>query len=114
MGRVLQIRVSASTFRDEDVAREWPRLVALAWPDEYVVPGGKGVLQLVGSLADAHRFAGWKPDVREKLAPGIDKAVMLRAKLEEALADWNPREANALGDSLEETLDALENLAPKP
>ena len=32
MGKLLQIRVSAWTYREEDVVRAWPALTALAWP----------------------------------------------------------------------------------
>jgi len=56
MGKVLQVRVWASTYRDEDVEKAWPLLVALAWPEPFVRPVAgqvlgpadrRGVLELV-------------------------------------------------------------------
>lgn len=114
MGRILQIRVSASTFREEDVLQAWPRLVALVWPEGPVGPDGGGVLALTAALDDACNFAGWKDDLRKTLGPGIARATQLKESLEQALADWNPREANTLSDQLEGALDDLETQAPKP
>ncbi|HBW16674.1 MAG TPA: hypothetical protein DEF41_11225 [Desulfovibrio sp.] len=112
MGRYLQIRVSASTFREEEVLRAWPRLTALVWPDGPVGPEGGGVLQLVAALDDACNFAGWNDTLRKALGQGIERAAVLKANLEEALGEWNAREANRLSDELEAALDELERLAP--
>lgn len=114
MGRLLQIRVSASTFREEDVLQAWPRLAALVWPEGPVGPEGCGVLQLAGALDDACNFAGWKETLRKDLGPGIARARATKDLLEGALAAWDPREANRLSDVLEATLDELETLAPAP
>lgn len=114
MGRVLQIRVSASTYRDEDVVDAWPRLVALAWPNGVTGPEGGGVLALVSTLDGAWNFAGWKDDIRSKLGSGIQQAAELSSRLQDALAEWNPREANTLSNQLEAALDDLERVAPKP
>ena len=44
MGKLLQIRVSAWTYREEDVVRAWPALTALAWPRPQYPDEKRGVL----------------------------------------------------------------------
>lgn len=114
MGKLLQIRVSAWTYREEDVPEVWPGLAHLAWPRP-LYPGEKrGVLELAGALETECSFAGWDRDLKERLQPGITLAAQLKAQLEQALADWEPREANRLSDSLEDVLTELERNAPRP
>ena len=50
MGKLLQIRVSAWTYREEDVVRAWPALTALAWPRPQYPDEKRGVLELVTAL----------------------------------------------------------------
>lgn len=50
MGKLLQIRVSAWTYREEDVVRAWPALAALAWPRPQYPGEKRGVLELVTAL----------------------------------------------------------------
>lgn len=108
MGRVLQVRVSASTYRDADVVRAWPLLTELVWPEGAVGPEGGGVLALVAMLDGAWNFAGWEKGLREELGPDIAELVRIATQLEKALASWKPQEANTLTDDLESVLDSLE------
>lgn len=114
MGRNLQIRVLATTFRPEDVVRDWPRLVHLAWRGEPALPGGapRGVLELARDLADVLRLEA-APEVRAALGPDAARAQALADALDAALADWNPALANRLSEQLEGLLDELEALAPE-
>ena len=50
----------------------------------------------------------WSPARRKALGPGILEAARLKAELEAALAEWQPREANKLSDAIEDVLDQLE------
>ena len=55
MGKLLQIRVSAWTYREEDVVRAWPALTALAWPRPQYPDEKRGVLELVTALENGLR-----------------------------------------------------------
>lgn len=112
MGKVLQIRVSAWTYNEDDVQRTWAGLSALAWPQP-ARPGEKrGVLELVTALENGLAFEDWSKGVADRLRQGITQAGDIRIRLEQALADWDPREANRLSDVLEDTLSLLEEQAP--
>ncbi len=122
MGKVLQVRVWASTYRDEDVEKAWPLLVALVWPEPFVRPVAgdilgpadrRGVLELVQALDDGLRFAGWDAPVRDALADRVPAIVALRDKLDAALAEWDARAANRITDELEEALDQAEKVLVK-
>ena len=59
MGRILQIRVSAWTYDEEEVLQAWPKLCALVWSqlDQWGPAGMKrGVTELAGYLPDALRY----------------------------------------------------------
>lgn len=114
MGKLLQIRVSAWTYREEDVARAWPGLTALAWPRPQRPDEKRGVLELVTALEDGLSFEDWPEDVVRTLAGGIRHVVELKTALEDALSRWQPREANTLSDTLEEELGRLDEQAPRP
>lgn len=114
MGRVLQVRVWATTYNDDDVLREWPRLHKLAWPVESPVYVAKqGVLEMVDTLVDAHRFADWPDDIRELTGEGLRQLAALRVQLDAALADWDPKTANRLTDQIEDLLTGIEKVLPK-
>lgn len=119
MGRILQIRVSAQTWDPREVERRWPGLSALAWPEADMPRGAMrrdgtvGVLELVAILGDEVRYGKADPAVRQALEPLLPEAEGIRSRLEAALADWKPAEANALSDRLEEALDRLEAEVPR-
>ena len=117
MGKLLQIRVMAQTFRPEDQEKAWPQLLMLAWPEflrnGYLKGADKGVLETVGALADRIRFEDWPKALKELLTPGIDRAMALKDKLERALGDWDPKAANRLSDELEDVLKEMEASIPK-
>lgn len=121
MGRLLQIRVMAQTFRPADVEAAWPRLCRLAWPEAYPergAPGGpppaeRGVLELVQALSDQASFGGMSKDLSKALTPAIMGVFALKERVEDALADWKPAEANRASDDLEKALDELEREVPK-
>ncbi|MBQ7456295.1 MAG: hypothetical protein IJS54_01585 [Desulfovibrio sp.] len=109
MGEALQIRVSAVTWNEDLLEKLWPHLTELA----ATVPSHSekhGVLELVQTLSDGLRFMDWDPKYKERLRPGIEKAQALRLALEDALACWKPKEANALSEQLETALDDLERV----
>lgn len=114
MGKVLQIRVMAYTYRPEDVEKRWPRLFNLAWPDaDWTKPTSHGVMDLLERLSNESRLGDWSKELRKQLTPGIERAVYLKVKLEQALGDWDAHEANRLSVSLEEALDAVEGEVPE-
>ena len=110
MGRVLQIRVSASTFDEREVEDRWPGLCRLAFAE---LPEGaaRGVLELVEHLADRQRIGLLPDDAAEALGEKARRAAALKSELEEALADWDARKANGLSERLEDLLDDLEKSA---
>lgn len=114
MGRFLQIRVMAHTYDESALAKAWPTLWRLAFPEISPAPMSsrtKGVLELVDSLADQIRFDMFDASVQQALRSGVDQAKQQKEELERALADWNPQKANTLSDSLEELLAELEKKA---
>lgn len=116
MGRILQIRVSAWTYDEDEVLQAWPKLCALVWSqlDQWGPPGMKrGVTELAGYLSDALRFSDLPDDVKRALLPGVKKVTAILEEMRKALADWEPRRANALSDALEEALFELEKEAPR-
>ena len=107
MGKALQIRVSAVTWDVELLEKLWPRLSELAFSVP-VKHDKHGVLEMVQSLGDGLKFMDWSKERKQALGLGIEKAVDTARRLEGALSNWNPREANALSDELELELDKLE------
>ena len=127
MGRVLTVRLSVTTYREEDVFRSWPQLCALAWPGKGKVfqdgwkpdpaafappvaadPVRHGVMELVHGLLEEACLGDWDKKVRAGLEaglPGLEKAA---SKLESALADWQPQAANTATNEIEDSLDSLE------
>lgn len=109
MGKVLQIRVMAYTFDQEDVKRAWPLLYTQVWGESEPRPDEvRGVLDLVRGLDDGCQFAPWDKQIKLLLEPGVKKLVALTQQLEDALGDWDPKQANVLSDRLEEALTELE------
>ena len=89
MGKLLQIRVSAWTYREEDVVRAWPALTALAWPRPQYPDEKRGVLELVTALENGLSFEDWPQAVAEGLREGIGRAAAVKKDLEEAFSSGN-------------------------
>jgi len=110
MGKILQIRVSARTFKPEDVEKAWPALFDLAVKHG---PGGekpfKGVLELIDLLHDYVRFELDDKKLKSLLEPELKKIVDIKTGLENALSDWDPQKADALSYDLEDALSELES-----
>jgi len=114
MGQVLQIRLIAQTYRVEDVEARWPGLFALAFGPTSPLPyDQRGVLPLAENIRQVIEFATLGKALSEKLAPGLAPVAAAQERLDAALADWKPGEANKASTDLEDALDALEKLAPK-
>lgn len=107
MGKVLQIRVIAVTWNEDLLEENWPRLSTLAFQTSIKFEN-HGLLEMVRGLAEGLEFMKWPEKRREALGPGIRECARIRKELERALADWEPRKANDLGNELEDTLDKLE------
>jgi len=116
MGKVVQVRVSAYTYSEDDVRKSWPLLWKLAFEDN--TPGFphemKGVLELVRALDDLYQFGDVSGAVREVLAEGLPGVVKEVQELQKQLADWNPTAANQATDRLEEGLSRLEKRIANP
>ncbi len=134
MGRVLNIRVSAYTYNEDDVAGTWPGLCFLVWPywadQRGVVRKGvnierpgliedalgarpHGVMELCEALRDGLKFSGWEKDLATVLEKGIADVSAIKDRLEKDLADWNPQEALAQSNALEEALGGAEQALQK-
>ena len=129
MGRILSVRLSATTFNDGEVLRAWPRLCALAWPGKGEISCGGwrpktvppaltppvrpetshfGVLDLVSDLLEEAEFGDWDAALALRLEAGLDDLRHAASGLKKALADWNPKAANAATDEIEDALDKME------
>ncbi|WP_027187484.1 hypothetical protein [Desulfovibrio cuneatus] len=120
MGKILFIRVSAITYREEDVPKTWPALYALAYPDEGFTIAGKnkrsqpaptqnrGVLELAARLEDLFQFGELEETQRKALDTGLPPVRTAVAALEAALAERNAQTAFQLTDTIEEALSLLE------
>ena len=129
MGRILSIRLSATTYKEEDVAKTWPKLCSLAWPglgtlrpgewtrtNESAMLGSSvaavsrafGVRELVDSLLEQGRFGNWKHETAKSLEALLPKLEKSMDALDTALGDWQPGAANTASDAVEDTLDIME------
>ncbi len=116
MGRILQIRVGAWTYDEDEVTAAWPKLCTLVWGelDRFGPAGMKhGVTELAEYLPDAVRFADMDKKTRAALTPGVEKVSDRLSAMRSALAEWDPRRANTLSNELEDALTELEKLAPE-
>lgn len=116
MGRVLQVRLMAYTFAEDDVRKAWPLL--WNWAFEETRPGFpmemKGVLELVRALDELYQFGDIPDSLRKVLAGFLPEAVAGAEELQRQLADWNPKAANVASDRIEDALSELEKHTPKP
>lgn len=111
MGKVLQIRVSAWTYNEDEVVKMWPNLSAVVWPeaDQWSPPGGaRGVAELAEALPDVLRFGDLPDHVRAVLQDTVPNVALHLATMRQALGDWEPRGANAASDDLEAALSVAE------
>ncbi|MEA4858712.1 hypothetical protein [Solidesulfovibrio sp.] len=114
MGKFLQIRVIAQTYDTAAAEERFAKLYALAWPVAATPPAGPlGLLELTAALDDAVRLGDLPPGDRAALLPGVEKAMAVRAALEAALGERDPKTADKLSYDLEDALAELEKLAPK-
>ena len=127
MGRVLTIRLSAVTYREEDVFRTWPHLCDLAWPGKGQIfssgwkpnpgvfappvaadPVRRGVVELANALLEESRLGDWVNAAKNSLQSELADLEKALRQLETALADWQPQVANSASNAVEDSLDALE------
>jgi hypothetical protein len=115
MGKYLQIRVTATTYDEEAAEARYKKLYALAWPVE-ATPAGehRGLLELTQALDDRVRLGDLPGGERAALLPGVEKAMALKASLEAALGERDPKTADSVSYALEDALAELEKLAPRP
>lgn len=111
MGRVLQIRVMAYTYDPSEVEKQWPRLYKLAFPT--TGEAEHGVQEMVRSLGEQMRFGDADQTVKSALLAGTEKTEAVLERMDAALGEWNPQDANKLSEELEEALDELEREAKK-
>ncbi len=113
MGKILQIRVSAWTYNEDEVVSAWPTLTALVWEqlDKWGQPGIKhGVTELAEYLPDALRFGKLSSPCREKALAAAETVTAALHAMRQALADWDPRNANRQSELLESALDDVEQI----
>lgn len=133
MGKLLDIRVTAQTYNEEDVAKTWPRLSALVWPqwfsklglDRVVkdLPGYSiglgavekslgarkhGVVELAEALPDLIKFSELPEAVKQALQEPVQEITKINADLAAALGDWDAKKASSLSYALEEALSQAE------
>ncbi len=111
MGKILVVRVSASTYDDADVKKRYPLLYQFAWPvnDDYIPAAQRfGIMELITTLDEAIDFADWPQNVKTVLAPFIEEISHLQKTMQELILAWQPKEADAISYQIEEKLDELE------
>lgn len=138
MGKILNIRVMAQTYNENDVAKAWPRLASLAWPEwsaklgleaiDDSLPGYStgesvvekalgarkhGVMELAGALPDLLNFSDLPDNILNALAEPVARADKARRGIDAALGDWDVKTAAALTFELEEALSAAEKSLAK-
>ncbi len=113
MGKFLQVRVTVATYDEGAAEDRYAKLYALAWPTAATPAGGpKGLLQLTDALDDRVRLGDLPGSDRAALLPGVEPAMAIKAALEAALGDRDPKTADKLTYDLEDALAELEKLAP--
>jgi hypothetical protein len=71
-------------------------------------PVSHGVLELAHALSEEFQFGDWEEGVKEKIGGGMTALQNAVAKLDSALENWKPQEANAATNGIEDALDKLE------
>ena len=113
MGTVLQIRVQAETYSEDEVRRKWPALWELVWGDGGDAIPKKGVVELAQAVFNAVRAGLVDSAKADALRDGAEAVEELRFKLQDALAARNPQEADKLSYRIEDALSDLEDIAAK-
>jgi hypothetical protein len=113
MGKILQIRVSAWTYSEDEVEKTWPALWKMVWGEGGDAVPKKGVVELAQAAFDAVRAGLVSADRCEAMKEKAEEAESLRFKLEEALSSRQPKEADRISYELEDCLDSLEDIAAK-
>lgn len=133
MGKLLDIRVSAKTYNEEDVAETWPDLVALVWPEwssklglksvdkklaglsiqgspveAALGPRPHGVVELASALPDILKFGELPGDIAGALNAPVGEVERANTALAKALGDWNTKEALDITFKLEAALSNAE------
>lgn len=118
MGRNLFIRVSAATYNEDAVRKDWPRLCATVHPGDGPFPvvasaqAPFGVMQLLRELVDNGAFL--ENPVKDALVPFLPRLADLLKMMEDALGERDVPQAHALTNEIEDTLDEAEKAQPKP
>ena len=122
MGRNLFIRVSAVTYDEAGLAKDWPDLSDMVWPvtPANVDPTGdkikrtfgpqtRGVLELASGMLDVITFGSLPEATSTRLAP-LGKTLKAHLTgLEEALGNRDVPTASKLTNAIEDTLDAMQD-----
>lgn len=111
MGKFLQVRVTANTVSEADVAKEWSSLYDLVWGEGGDAVPSKGVLELAQAVFDGVRAGLIDSEKAAKLKDKAEKAEDLRFKIVDALNARDPKEADKLSYEIEDCLDSLEDIA---
>lgn len=138
MGKILNIRVMAQTYNEDEVARAWPRLCSIVWPKWFArlgfegldkkVPGlalgetpvekalgakTHGVVELASALPDLVKLGDLPKNVAavlEEPAADVERAA---AALAAALGNWDVKKATPLTFELEDALGKAEESLKK-
>ena len=127
MSRVLTVRVSVTTYREEDVFRSWPHVCDLAWPGKgqiyqdgwkpnpvvFASPVSvdaerRGVVELVRGVLEESRLGDWNAATVAQVDDEVKKLAVILSRLDRALGDWQPQIANTATNEIEDCLDSLE------
>ncbi len=116
MGKLLYIRVNASTYDETKVRKEFPTLCELVWneKDSYI-PAAQffGVLELIATLHEALEYANFPQELVNLLKNEVQELVILKENLSKAITSWEVREADKITYDIEEKLQVLEAKANK-
>lgn len=111
MGKILQIRVSATTFDEKEVEKAWPSLSRLVWEKGEFMNPARGVMELAHAAFTAVD-AGLVPEKAiTALEEHATKAENIRQQIESALGNWDARAADKLSYELEDVLEEMEKNA---
>ncbi len=111
MGNILYIRVSASTYNEDDVKKHFPLLHKLAWrDDDRYIPASQryGVLELIATVQDVLDFAQIDIEVKNFLMADWKTLCEMKKELEQYVLEWKPHKASELTYTIEEKLAEIE------